>query len=146
MKLSSAAFDNNEMIPLEYSCDGENINPPLSIADVPEGAVSLALIVEDPDAPGEVFTHWVVFNIDPDVEDLDEDDVPDNTRQGLNSNGQMGYAGPCPPSGTHHYVFHLYALDDILDLPPAPPTREEVEESMEDHIISQTELVGLYQR
>ena len=143
MKIASVAFEDNGTIPPDYTCDGENISPPLSIADVPEEAKSLVLIIDDPDAPEGIFTHWILFNIPPETEDIDEDDVPEGARQGLNSNDNAGYTGPCPPGGIHHYHFRLYALDNTLNF-PSPPNKEDIEDAMEGRTIDQAELVGLY--
>lgn len=145
MKLTSSAFENNQSIPSKYTCDGEDINPPLQISEVPEGAKSLVLIVDDPDAPMGTWVHWVVWNIDPSISLIEEDDVPEGGVEGLNDFGKNSYGGPCPPSGTHHYHFKLYALDKTLELDPSSK-KEEVEKAMEGSILDWVELVGLYQR
>lgn len=145
MELKSLAFENNENIPAKYTCDGDNINPDLEIRDVPAEAKSLTLIVDDPDAPSGTFVHWVLFNIDPTTKFIDEDSVPDHAIEGETSFAKPGYGGPCPPLGTHHYHFKLYALDTMLELGPEA-NKLEVEKTMEDHIIAQTELVGLYSK
>lgn len=145
MHLTSVAFDNNEEIPVEYTCEGEGISPPLSIAEVPPETRSLALIVDDPDAPSGTFTHWTVWNINPETEDIDEGEVPPGAKQGLNSAGGTGYVPPCPPIGVHHYLFNLYALDAVPDLPPTAD-KTELDEAMEGHIITQAQLTGLYGR
>lgn len=145
MKISSSAFGDNREIPAEYTCDGDNISPPLIIAEIPEEAKSLALIVDDPDAPIGTFTHWVVWNIDPKTEEISEGEVPEGAIEGINDSGERGYAGPCPPLGTHHYNFHLYALDDTLAL-TGVAGRGELEEEMEGHIITETTLTALYSR
>ena len=141
MNLYSLAFGNNGFIPAKYTCDGENINPPLSISDVSQKARSLVLIMDDPDAPSGTWVHWTVWNIDPKTIEI----VPQNAIEGTTSFGKPGYGGPCPPSGTHRYFFKLYALDNTLQL-SASSTKEDLEKAMEGHIIGQTDLVGLYKR
>jgi len=145
MKLASTAFENNQSIPAKYTCDGENVNPPLVIVDIPEDTQSLVLIVDDPDAPGGTFTHWLVWNIDPQAKEIAEGSVPQNASQGKNDFGKNGWGGPCPPSGTHHYFFKLYALDQKIDLPQSA-NKGDLEKAMQGHILSQTQLIGLYSR
>lgn len=145
MKLTSPAFENNGFIPSKYTCDGEDINPPLEIQDVPEKAKSLVLIVDDPDAPMGTWVHWVVWNIDPTTEKIEENQVPEGAVEGLNDFKKHSYGGPCPPSGTHHYHFKLYALNKTLEI-DSSSEKEDVEKAMADSIIAQAELVGLYQR
>jgi len=146
MKLISSAFQNNENIPPKYTCDGENVSPPLEISDVPAEAKSLALIVDDPDAPlAGGFVHWVVFNIVPGTNNIGENSTPQGAVEGMNSAGRTGYTSPCPPSGTHRYFFKLYALGTMLSF-DSSATREDVEKAMEGRILDQTTLVGLYQR
>ncbi len=144
MKIKSI-FANNERIPIKYTCDGDDINPPLEIFDIPENAKSLVLIVEDPDAPIGTWDHWVLFNIDTAIAKIDEDSVPLNAVQGKNSWERNDYGGPCPPSGTHRYFFKLYALNTILDL-NKNAKKVDVERAMRQHIIGKTELIGLYSR
>lgn len=146
MKITSPVFENNANIPSKYSCDGENINPPIEISDVPNEAKSLALIVDDPDAPiVGGFVHWVAFNLGPGTKTLEENSKPDSGVEATNSAGKIGYASPCPPSGTHHYHFKLYALDAILNL-DSSAKREDVEKAMQGHILDQAELIGLYKK
>jgi len=156
MKIVSAAFNHNAKIPAKYTCDEENINPPLQFLDVPENAKSLVLIVDDPDAPAKIWVHWVVYNIDPQTLEVKENSVPEGGIEGMTDFGKPGYGGPCPPpaspeqlqrgeSGTHRYFFKLYALDSILGL-PQNATKQMVEEKMQDHITDQAELIGLYRR
>ncbi|RJQ24759.1 YbhB/YbcL family Raf kinase inhibitor-like protein [Candidatus Parcubacteria bacterium] len=145
MVISSPVFENNTKIPLDYSCDGPGINPPLLFLDVPEITQSLALIVEDPDAPSGTFIHWVVYNIDPKTEEVTEGSVPKGGIEGLNTAGEAKFRPPCPPNGEHRYIFKLYALDTTLDLPEGS-TKEEIEESIKGHIIDTAELTGLYNR
>jgi Raf kinase inhibitor-like YbhB/YbcL family protein len=145
MKLTSTAFEQNQPIPAQYTCDGVNHNPPLTFSQVPAEAHSLALVVEDPDAPAKVFTHWLVYNMPPSTLHIREHEVPPQSTEGMNDFGTRGYRGPCPPSGTHRYVFQLFALDTTLALPPGK-TKEEVREKMKGHGIATAELVGTYTR
>jgi len=145
MKLSSSTFIHNGMIPAKYTCDDENISPPLSTTEVPSQAQSLVLIVDDPDAPGRTFVHWTLWNIDPKIIEIPENGVPEGAQEGLTDFGKRGYGGPCPPSGTHRYFFKLYALDTRLVLPNYSQ-KSDIEKAMENHILAQTELVGLYSR
>jgi Raf kinase inhibitor-like YbhB/YbcL family protein len=145
MKLSSPAFKNNDLIPSKYTCQGENISPPLHITEVPKEAQSLILIVDDPDAPGGDFVHWTVWNIKPDLSEISENNVPNGAIQGQTDFGQAKYGGPCPPSGTHHYQFKLYALDCTLSL-SATTTKTDLEKAMQGHILEQSLLVGLYKK
>lgn len=146
MEITSPVFENNANIPAKYSCDGENINPPLEISAVPSEAKSLALIMDDPDAPiAGGFVHWVAFNIDPATKTIGENSHPASGIEGTNSAGKIGYASPCPPSGTHRYFFKLYALDNMLTL-DSSAKREDTEKAMQGHILDQAELIGLYQK
>lgn len=145
MKLSSPAFGNLDKIPEKFTCDGENISPPLEISDVPEGAQSLVLVLEDPDAPRGTFVHWVVFNIDPMTSRVMQGEAPADTIESVTSTGKRGYFGPCPPSGTHRYFFKLYALNTALDLPTSI-TADALLKRVKQHILEETELVGLYTR
>lgn len=142
LKVSSTAFQNEGMIPLKYTCDGTNINPPLDVEHIPEEAKCLALIVDDPDAPVGTWVHWVVWNI-PVTHHIKENEI--YGIEGLNDFQQHHYGGPCPPSGTHHYYFKVYALDALLDL-PVNATKEKLEKAMSEHIIAFGELIGLYKR
>lgn len=144
MELTSTAFKNNEAIPPRYSCQGEKINPELAISSVPQGAAALALVVDDPDAPGRTFDHWVMWNLPPELREIPEDWAPEpGVSVGANGSGQDEWYPPCPPSGTHHYHFKLYALDRKLDLADGSG-KGELEKAMEGHIAAQTELVGTY--
>ena len=145
MKLTSSAFENNQFIPAKYTCDGQNINPSLSINDVPEGTQSLVLIVDDPDSPSGTFTHWLIWNISPQTAEITEGNIPSEAAQGKNDFGKVGFGGPCPSSGTHHYQFKLYALDTTLDL-ASSVTKSDIEKAMQGHILDQTLLNGLYKR
>jgi Raf kinase inhibitor-like YbhB/YbcL family protein len=143
--ITSSAFADNESIPPEYTADGRNVNPPLSISDIPDGTVSLALIMDDPDAPVGTWDHWIMWNIPPAASEIATGSVPAGAVQGANGWGRSEYGGPSPPSGTHRYVFKLYALDSALDLEPGAK-KAAVERSMEGRIIAQTKLTGLYSR
>lgn len=142
MNVSSSAFEHDGKIPQIYTCDGDNINPPLEFGNMPEGTRSLALIVDDPDAPMGTFTHWVVWGIEL-GSNIEENNVPGI--EGLNDFRKAAYGGPCPPSGTHRYFFTVYALDTQLDL-EAGASREKVEDAMEGHILAKGQLMGKYSR
>ena len=142
MKISSPVFQHNEKIPRKYTCDGENINPPLNFDDFPEDTKQLALIVDDPDAPGRTWVHWVVYKM-PVILHVDENSVP--ATQGINDFGSKSYGGPCPPSGQHRYYFKLYALDTKMDLDEGID-KEELLNAMKGHILEVAELIGLYSR
>ena len=142
LKLISTVFSHKGHIPPKYTCEGENINPPLKVENIPDGTKRLAVIVEDPDAPRGVFTHWVLWNISP------NEAIAENSNPGIsgtNSFGKTGYGGPCPPSGEHRYFFRVFALDDELDL-SAGATKEELLDAMKEHILASAELMGVYQK
>lgn len=143
--LKSSAFENQANIPSKYTCDGEDINPPLEISDIPEESQSLALIVDDPDAPIGTFTHWLVWNMSSDITKIDEDSVPEGAVEGETDFGRIGWGGPCPPTGTHRYFFKMYALDTKLNLQRGA-TKSQLEKAMEGHILGKAELIGLYSR
>ena len=145
MQIISPEFANSQSIPAKYTCDGDNISPPLRITDTPEQAQSLVLIVDDPDAPIGSWLHWTVWNIEPKTNVIAEGEVPAGSVEGMTSFGTIGYGGPCPPRGEHRYVFKIFALDERLDL-PAGATRAELESAMDGHVIAQGELVGLYSK
>lgn len=151
MRLLSDAFSANGTIPSRYTCDGDNLSPPLKWDDVPTETQSLALIVDDPDAPGGTFVHWVVYDISPNTREMAEATpagqatLSGSAVQGKNDFGALGYGGPCPPNGTHRYFFKLYALDCTLGL-PAESTKADVEAAIKGHILAQSELVGHYER
>ena len=145
LAISSPAFTNNSVIPSRYTCDGEDSNPPLEISGVPEGAKSLALIVDDPDAPSHDFVHWVMWNISSNTREIAENMVPQGAAEGMTDFGKTGFGGPCPRSGTHRYYFKLYALDTTFDL-PASTSKKELEAAMRGHILDDSELLGLYTR
>ena len=145
IRLKSSAFGQNKTIPSLYSCLGGSINPPLAWDSIPANAKSLALIVDDPDAPAGTFTHWLVWNIDPATNFIKENSWPPEATIGKNSAGQDSYAGPCPPAGLHHYRFMLFALDIKLQL-PATSGANELQSAMKAHIIDQAMLVGLFRK
>ena len=145
---TSEAFSSGGAIPLEYSCDGDNISPPLTWSRLPAGTESLVLTIDDPDA--DRFVHWVVYDLPPDSVGLDanvppEGELADGSRQGTNSRGETGYTGPCPPGGEHEYVFRIYALDAETGL-EAGASLAEVEAAIADHVLALSELVGTYSR
>ena len=148
MKLSSPAFENSASIPQKFTCDGANINPELRISEVPDGAKSLVLIIDDPDATGGVtWDHWVVWNIDPKTSMIAENSVPTGVIQGTTSFGDQKYGGPCPPRGSkpHRYMFKLYALDTVLNI-PADSKKADVESAMQSHVLAEITSTGLFGR
>src|SRR5574337_959312 len=132
MKISSPAFENNGMIPSEYTCDGSDISPPLVFSEIPKGARSLAIIMDDPDAPMGIFTHWIVWNISSNKTQFVKGEKT-SFPQGRTSFGSKSYGGPCPPSGTHRYFFKLYALDLVLNLKEGS-LKDDLEKAMAGHI------------
>ena len=150
IRVSSPAFENEAMIPAKYTCDGRDISPPLSWEGLPQGAKSIALISDDPDAPVCTWVHWVIWNIPADKTGLPESmpkdrELPDKTRQGTTDFKRIGYGGPCPPGGVHRYYFKLYALDAMLEL-EAGATKAQLLKAMEGHILAKGELMGKYTR
>ena len=148
--LGSTAFEEGQPVPKVYSCDGSDTSPPLQWTGTPEGTKSLALIMDDPDAPGTTWTHWVLFAMSPETTSLPEGVAPDMTgpdgsRQGNNSWAKLGYGGPCPPSGTHRYYFRLYALDTQIDL-PSGANADQLKEKMQGHVLAVGELMGRYSK
>jgi hypothetical protein len=152
MQITSTAFTPNGAIPAKYTCEGKDVSPPLAWAELPAGAQSLALIVDDPDAPDPAaprmtWVHWVLYNLPAQPGALPEavEALPAGTREGKNDWGRSGYGGPCPPIGRHRYFHKLYALDTVLpDL--GQPTKAQLEQAMEGHILGQAELIGTYQK
>ena len=142
IKITSSAFREGGNIPSKFTCDGSDTSPPLQITGVPSEAKSLVLIADDPDAPGGLFTHWLVWNIPPQTDSIAERSAPKGV-QGVNDFGKSGYRGPCPPPGTHRYAFKVFALDRELDL-RSGAKRGQVDGAMKGHIIAQGELVGRY--
>lgn len=150
IKITSSAFGNGESIPVRYTCDGENISPPLKWSNVPQGTKSFAIINDDPDAPMGTWVHWVIYNIPGNVTELAERISPlpklnNGALQGKNSWGKIGYGGPCPPSGTHRYFFKIYALDKTLEIGPGA-SKEEVLKAIKGHILAEGQLYGKYSR
>ena len=150
MELKSQAFAAGEMIPAKYTCDGQDISPPLRWSDPPAGTIEFALISDDPDAPVGTWVHWVMWNIPASASALDENlpktaSLPNGTKQGTTDFRRIGYGGPCPPSGTHRYYFKLYALDTAFNL-PASTLKKDLEKAMQGHILGQAELMGTYRR
>ena len=149
MQLISTAFPHEGNIPAKYTCDGDNVNPPLHISDVPVDAKSLVLFVEDPDVPKHLrvdgmWDHWVLFNLPPTTTTLAEGSEP-LAIQGMTTYGKPGYGGPCPPDREHRYFFKLYALDITLDLSEGS-TKQQVQQAMEGHVLTETTLMGRYKR
>ncbi len=142
LEITSEAFKANAFIPSVYTCDGKNINPPIHIDRIPDEAKSLALIVDDPDAPGGMWVHWVVWNI-PLTHEIAENKIPGI--EGMNDFRRNHYGGPCPPSGTHRYFFKIYALDTVLEL-SSQTNKVELEKAMGEHIVGFGEMVGLYKK
>jgi Raf kinase inhibitor-like YbhB/YbcL family protein len=142
MRLTSDLFQDNGPIPPAYTCKGPGTSPSLHISDTPAEAVSLALVMHDPDAPRGDFVHWLVWNIDPATSFIEEGMLPATSRQGVNGFGTIGYGGPCPPSGTHRYVFELYALNALLDVPEGAD-RTTLEAALEQRIVTTARLTGL---
>ena len=153
LTLTSSAFAPGEKIPAKYTCEGDDLSPPLAFTGVPDGTKSLALIVDDPDvpdpkAPKRIWVHWVVFNLPPDAQGLPEDvsgsGLPSGAVTGLNDRKKASYQGPCPPIGRHRYFHKLYALD--ITLPAKQLSKSELEAAMKGHVLAQAELIGTYQK
>ena len=157
MKIKSSVFRDGEAIPAQYTCDGKDISPPLAWENIPASTQSLALIVDDPDAPGKTWVHWVLYNLSAQVTELDEGaghkgvsvfthkQGGGKVMQGKNDFRNFGYGGPCPPSGRHRYFFKLYALDAVLNL-PSGCTKAALEKAINGHILEHTQLIGTYKR
>jgi Raf kinase inhibitor-like YbhB/YbcL family protein len=150
LELTSTAYGEGEEVPVRYTCYGEDISPPLAWTGVPEGTVTFLLVFDDPDAPGGTWDHWIRFDIPATTTSLDEeqpagDELADGSRHGANSWGRTDYGGPCPPSGTHRYVFKLFALDTALGLPPGAG-KADLLEAIEGHVLGEAELLGTYAR
>ncbi|WKZ18398.1 MAG: YbhB/YbcL family Raf kinase inhibitor-like protein [Candidatus Jettenia sp. CY-1] len=150
IEIKSPAFEEGGMIPQKYTCDGEDISPPLSWNSVPNGTKSLALICDDPDAPMGTWVHWVLFNLPANIQGLLENrphqkTLENGAKQGITDFKKIGYGGPCPPSGTHRYYFKLYALDTEINL-DAGITKQQLLKAMEGHIIAEGQLMGKYKR
>jgi Raf kinase inhibitor-like YbhB/YbcL family protein len=150
MEIRSLAFPHEDMIPVQYSCDGRNISPPLQWSMFPADTKSFALICDDPDAPAGTWVHWVMFDIPATVNSLPEnvqrqEEVTGLGKSGKNTDGNFGYDGPCPPGGTHRYYFKLYALDALLNLKPGA-TKEELLKTMKGHVLAEAQVMGRYKR
>jgi Raf kinase inhibitor-like YbhB/YbcL family protein len=143
MTITSSAIQANGNILPQYTADGANMSPPLTFSEIPIEAKSLVLIVDDPDAPGGTFTHWLLYDMPSSILAIPENEMPQIGKCGANDFGTVGYGGPKPPEGQHRYYFKLFALDTMLELPEGV-SRQEVEEAMQDHVVSNAELVGLY--
>ncbi len=150
MEIKSPAFKHEDMIPAQYTCDGRNISPPLQWSGAPAETNSFALICDDPDAPAEIWVHWVMFDIPATVNGLPEymsreKEITGLGKNGKNTGGNFGYDGPCPPGGTHRYNFKLYALDALLNLKPGA-TKEELLKAMKGHVLNEAQVMGRYRR
>ncbi len=150
IKITSSAFEEGDLIPENYTCDGIDVSPPISWTSVPEGTKTLALICDDPDAPIGTWVHWVLFNLPAATNEIPENILPERTlesgaKQGMNDFHKIGYGGPCPPSGTHRYYFKIFALDIELDL-EAGATKPDLLRAMEGHILAEGQLMGRYER
>ena len=150
MEIKSSSFNHEGMIPAKYTCDGQNISPPLSWSGAPEKAKSFALICDDPDAPAGTWVHWVIFDIPANVKSLPEkvakqEEIEGLGKNGKNTSGRWGYDGPCPPGGTHRYYFKLYALDTMLNL-NIGLSKEELLKAMKGHILAEAQVMGRYKR
>ncbi|MEJ2240943.1 MAG: YbhB/YbcL family Raf kinase inhibitor-like protein [Candidatus Bathyarchaeota archaeon] len=140
LSVKSSVFGNGKKLPLKYTCDGEGINPPLVVEDIPSGAKSLVLVIQDPDAPSGDFIHWLVWNISPNGK-IEENSIPGI--EGRNSSGKIHYSSPCPPSGTHRYIFKVFAIDSNVELQDGA-TKKELDRSIHDHIIAEGEIIGFF--
>ena len=150
MEIKSTSFNHEEMIPAKYTCDGQNISPPLAWSSAPKETKSFALICDDPDAPAGTWVHWVIFDIPANVNSLPEkvvkqEEIAGLGKNGKNTSGHYGYDGPCPPGGTHRYYFKLYALDTILNL-NSGLSKEDLLKAMKGHILAEAQLMGRYKR
>ncbi len=145
MQLTSSVFQNNDYLPEKYTCNGQNINPPLLISGIPPNTKSLALIIDDPDAPSGIWTHWLVWNIQLDTAEIPENSVPPSAFEGITSWGKPGYNGPCPPFGVHRYFFKLFALDTLLNL-PSSSTVTQLLTAMQNHIVAKAEIIARYSK
>lgn len=149
MKITSSAFGHNQLIPTEYTCDGQNVNPHLAFSEVPIDAKSLVLIMDDPDVPKSIrpdgmWNHWLIWNMPPDTKGIVQGEIPKGVI-GKNTSGKTEYQGPCPPDREHRYFFKLYALDTVLIINQSA-TKQDLEKAMEGHVLLQAELIGRYKR
>lgn len=145
MRITSPAFKNGETVPVKYTCEGPNISPPLNFENVPSNAKSLVLMVEDPVADAKPWVHWLVFNIPADSKGFNEGSISEGSTQGLCNGNTFGYEGPCPPENEHDYLFKLYALDIVLDI-PNESNRKDVLREMEGHVVAESTLIGKYKK
>ncbi len=145
MKISSPSFRENGMIPKHYTCEGEDTNPSIAIFAVPIETKSLAIVMHDHDAMTGDFVHWLMWNIDPEVGKISENMTPIGAQEGTNDFGEVGWAGPCPPSGTHRYEFHIYALNTFIDL-PSSATKNDLRDLMDGFIIDEASITGIYRK
>lgn len=150
IKIKSPAFEEGELIPKKYTCDGVNVSPPLQWSSLPADVESIVLICEDPDAPSGLWTHWIIFNLPAETKGVSEfimerEVLENGAQQGLNDFGTIGYRGPCPPGGSHRYYYRIYALDVLLEL-PSRINRQDLLEAMNGHIIDQGQIMGIYTR
>jgi len=150
IKVTSRAFQEGGMIPRRYTCDGEDVSPPLAWTGVPEGTKTIALIGDDPDAPMGTWVHWVLFNLPANIKELAEavpadKELLSGAKQGRNDFRRIGYGGPCPPGGTHRYFFRLYALDSVLDL-AAGASKADLLKAIQGHVLAEGQLMGKYKR
>jgi Raf kinase inhibitor-like YbhB/YbcL family protein len=143
MKITSSVFKNKGKIPAQYTCDGENISPPLEFLDLPSQAKSFALIMDDPDAPAGIWNHWLIWQIQPGTTGIQENSLPQGAVEGENTSGKIGYSGPCPPSGSHRYIFKLYALNDQFDLKEGAK-KQVLEKALQGHVLEEAQLIGFY--
>jgi len=145
LTLTSPDFINQGNIPVKFTCQGENINPGLRFSNIPDKTQTLVLTLDDPDAPVGDFTHWLLWNINPKTAEIKADSTPPSAVVGFNSTGTSGYIGPCPPSGTHRYIFRLYALDSTLNLDTGVSLKTLIS-TVKNHLLGQAELIGLYKK
>jgi len=145
MRLKSPRIITNSLLPVDYTCDGKEVSPPLAISKAPKGTQSFVLVADDPDAPSGLWIHWLVYNISPDVTEISEGTVPIGGVEGVTSTGETAYHGPCPPSGVHRYYFKLYALDTLLQF-ETPPDWATVEKAMGGHVLARAEIFARYER
>jgi Raf kinase inhibitor-like YbhB/YbcL family protein len=143
MKITSPVFQNNDYLPDRFTCNGQNINPPIFISETPLNTKSLVLIVDDPDAPTGTWTHWLVWNIRSDTQEILENSVPKDAFEGITSWGKPGYNGPCPPTSVHRYFFRIFALDTVLDLRPLA-TVDQLLMAIQNHIVAKAEIIAKY--
>ena len=143
-RITSPAYAEGKEYPEKYTCDGQEINPPLELTGIPNGTKTLALVFDDPDAPGGTYDHWIMWNI-PIVSRIEENSIPSGATQGKNSEGTNKYAGPCPPSGTHRYIYHAYALDTELSL-SEKSGKADLEKAIKSHVLESATLTGLYSK